>query len=436
MLGSKTQYSLKNAESYFREHLKVGDYYMEGRTVSGEWIGDGAKKLNLSGVATEKDFINLCRNVNPQTGEQLTPRMNGKRISVDKNGVSHEYANRRVFFDFTISPPKSVSIAALVGNDKRIIEAHDKAVRLAMSQFEVFAATRVRLDGQYDYRRTFNLVGAVFRHDTSRAFMQGNTGKLRGVTDKHLLVESGNCIRPVPFKHLDKITVCQPKELSLSTGERLQLKANDKSQDGRKLANGELVTVKEIHPDGRIALNDGRVLPTHYRQFVRGYAVTSYAAQGKTVDYILFSDSAVKAATNQNQWYVTISRGRKGVKIFTADKIQLRENVARSGERTLALDMAQNYFHKLAAAWGNEAARTLEAQHSQRLETEEKQREREARELPQLETIKESLHQKQGKSAKQTETDAQKILRRSKIIRRGRDFVRRQNIQRGRGIGI
>jgi ATP-dependent exoDNAse (exonuclease V) alpha subunit len=94
-------------------------------------------------------------------------------------------------------------------------------------------------------------------------------------------------------------------------------------------------------PDGRIALDDGRVLPKHYRQFVRGYAVTSYAAQGKTVDYVLFSDSAVKAATNQNQWYVTISRGRKGVKIFTADKIQLRENVARSGDRTLALDMAR-----------------------------------------------------------------------------------------------
>lgn len=126
------------------------------------------------------------------------------------------------------------------------------------------------------------------------------------------------------------------------------------------------------------------------------------------------------------------------MKIFTADKIQLRENVARSGERTLALDMAQNYFHKLAAAWGNDVARFIEKEHSWRMETEqqaeEKQREREARELQQLKTIKESLHQNQGESAKQT--DAQKILRRSKIIRRGQDFARRQNIQRGRGIGI
>src|SRR5271166_5865097 len=33
---------------------------------------------------------------------------------------------------------------------------------------------------------------------------------------KHLLIEADHRIRPVPFKELDKITVCQPKELTLS----------------------------------------------------------------------------------------------------------------------------------------------------------------------------------------------------------------------------
>ena len=980
MLGSKTQYSLRNAESYFREHLKVGDYYMEGQSVSGEWIGEGAKRLNLSGVTNEKDFIRLCRNWNPQTGDQLTPRMNSKRISVDENGVAHEYANRRVFFDFTISPPKSVSIAALVGNDKRIIEAHDNAIRAAMREFESFAATRVRLNGQFDNRRTSNLVGAVFRHDTSRAldphlhshcilfnatfdkvenrwkaletcemfsaqkfienvyyheltkslqrfgyrvqnnprgdfeiedvsselidrfskrhreidektkellerepekanqnikairaniahkerarkikdvgiaklqsiwnkqlswreqwqvnhldtrqsqetspkisvadavqwaenhlferrsvvhehelwrhalehargqdfslsdihaatqrrryiraeqfqgkvttrevlgrernivqlaqhrmqqyeplapdyrmsnnslddeqrraveqilsscdfvtvfrggagtgksfalreikagldksgravqviapqrqqvadlekdfssvetvsaflsrrsmprgsviivdeagqiggeqmekllsfvkehdgrlilsgdtrqhgaveasdalraierysglpfaeltnirrqnpataknseerrwlmqyrlavnearqgklaasfdrldkydaivsctladqqqkltehflehfknqqstvivsqswneirkvneqvreglkaqkligeaetkittlermdltdaqkrdkrfyqadsvlvfnrpvagFKQGNTGKLCGITDKHLLVESENRIRPIPFRHLEKITVCQPKEISLSVGDRLQLKANDKSQEGKKLANGELVTVKEVHADGRIALDDGRVLPKHYRQLVRGYAVTSYAAQGKTVDYVLFSDSAVKAATNQNQWYVTISRGRKGVKIFTADKIQLRENVARSGERTLALDMARSSFRKLATIWGRDVAYVLNIQHSQRVSAERAEVQRREESERQTEAARqheaEKLQQRQTteQSVKQTEP------RQTKIVRRlNDDFAPRQTNQPSRGMRI
>ena len=72
----------------------------------------------------------------------------------------------------------------------------------------------------------------------------------------------------------------------------------------------------------------------------RSYAVTSCGSQGKTVDYVLFSDSTIKAATNAQQWYVTISRVRRGVRIFTPDKEQLRENVSRSGHRPLAIELA------------------------------------------------------------------------------------------------
>jgi conjugative relaxase-like TrwC/TraI family protein len=229
-------------------------------------------------------------------------------------------------------------------------------------------------------------------------FQSGSTGKLRGFTDKHLLIEADHRIRPVPFKFLDRITVCQPKEIPLSRGDRLQLKANAQSQDGRKLANGELVTVKEIHPDGRIGLKDGRVLAKNYRQFVRGYAVTSYAAQGKTVDYVLFSDSAVGAATNEQQWYVTISRGRRGVKIFTADKIQLRQNVTRAGNRPLALDLTST-VHQLATIWGRDVTYVLNIQHSQG-----KSAERQVEVLRQTQAAGQSQAPQQNDSVKPAET--------------------------------
>jgi hypothetical protein len=179
-----------------------------------------------------------------------------------------------------------------------------------------------------------------------------------------LIVESDNRIASISFKYLDRITVCQPVELPLSSGDRLQLKANGRSEDNRKLANGELVTVKEVREDGRIALADGRVLPSRFRQFVRGYAVTSYASQGKTVDHVLFSDSAVKAATNQQQWYVTVSRGRKGVEIFTTDKQQLREQITRSGDRPLAMGLTpktrNSWFHQaIEQRYGPRAANIL-----------------------------------------------------------------------------
>lgn len=85
------------------------------------------------------------------------------------------------------------------------------------------------------------------------------------------------------------------------------------------------------------------LLDKGFREFLPGYAVTSYGSQGKTVDFVLFSDSTIKAATNSQQWYVTISRGRRGIRIFTPDKEQLRENVARSGHRPLALEFADEF---------------------------------------------------------------------------------------------
>ena len=72
-------------------------------------------------------------------------------------------------FDFTFSPPKSVSIAALVGNDERILTAHREAVKTAVGELEQFASTRVRQAGVNADRPTGNIVAALFEHETSRA---------------------------------------------------------------------------------------------------------------------------------------------------------------------------------------------------------------------------------------------------------------------------
>ena len=48
-------------------------------------------------------------------------------------------------------------------------EAHARAVRLALREFEAFAATRVRTGGAQSDRLTGNFAAALFTHDTSRA---------------------------------------------------------------------------------------------------------------------------------------------------------------------------------------------------------------------------------------------------------------------------
>ncbi len=178
----------------------------------------------------------------------------------------------------------------------------------------------------------------VFNRKMGRC-QRGDVGRLYGFVKGGAIIDTGYSLHRLKDAQLDALNVCRPQRLALSRGDRLQLKANATTSAGAKLANGELVTVARIKATGEIKLADGRVLPASYRQFVRGYAVTSYGSQGKTVDHVLFADSAIRAATSAQQWYVSISRGRKSVRILTPDKEALRRHVTRSGDRPLALDL-------------------------------------------------------------------------------------------------
>jgi len=147
---------LAAAEGYFVEHLSQNDYYAAGEIRPGQWIGMGTEQLGLKNVVTRNQFYALCENEHPQTGEQLTLRQNAKN-------------ERRVFFDFTCSAPKSVSVLAVTLDDYRLVEAHEEAAKLAFRELETFAATRVRKQGSQKDRITGNLVAASFVHDSSRA---------------------------------------------------------------------------------------------------------------------------------------------------------------------------------------------------------------------------------------------------------------------------
>ena len=156
MFSVVAQKSLADAQQYFEEHLAQNDYYAAGEIRPGQWIGAGAQRLCLSQEVTRDQFYALCENRNPGTGEQLTQR-------TQKEG------QRRVFYDFTCSPPKSVSVLAVTLDDDRLVTAHEESAKSAFRELETFAATRVRKPGhpQRD-RTTGNLVAAAFVHDSSR----------------------------------------------------------------------------------------------------------------------------------------------------------------------------------------------------------------------------------------------------------------------------
>jgi hypothetical protein len=93
---------------------------------------------------------------------------------------------------------------------------------------------------------------------------------------------------------------------------------------------------------GCVGLTRLRTLPPEYRRFCHGYAVTSHASQGKTVDDVfLVASSKSFAAVNREQFYVSISRGREHCHVFTDDKELLQRRVGDSRSRAAALDLVK-----------------------------------------------------------------------------------------------
>jgi conjugative relaxase-like TrwC/TraI family protein len=156
MFTAVAQKNLGDAENYFDEHLSQNDYYAAGEIRPGQWIGAGAERLGLKSEVTREQFHALCENQNPNDGERLTQRQL-------KEG------QRRVFYDFTCSAPKSVSVLAVTLADERLVTAHEEATRIAFRELETFAATRVRKQGGQKDRTTGNLAAAAFTHTSSRA---------------------------------------------------------------------------------------------------------------------------------------------------------------------------------------------------------------------------------------------------------------------------
>lgn len=156
MFTAKPQKNRNAATQYFDEHLSQNDYYTEQQSQAGYWVGHGVERLGLKNdnAVSREEFLRLCDNLHPETGTKLTQL---------------QLSERRIFFDFTCSAPKSVSILAVTMDDKRIVQAHREAAGIALKELEAFAAARVRKSGAMDDRTTGNLVGAAFEHTSSRA---------------------------------------------------------------------------------------------------------------------------------------------------------------------------------------------------------------------------------------------------------------------------
>lgn len=145
--------SAAHAKAYFSDALIKSDYYLDDQELQGSINGLLANRLGLEKEATKETFFALCENINPTTGEQLTPRTKDDRTTG---------------YDINFHCPKSVSVLHALAKDDHVLNAFQECVHKTMLDIELDSKTRIRKGGQYDDRKTGELIWANFVHQTAR----------------------------------------------------------------------------------------------------------------------------------------------------------------------------------------------------------------------------------------------------------------------------
>ena len=147
--------------------------------------------------------------------------------------------------------------------------------------------------------------------------------------------------QPLPLGEAARFQVYRPETMRLAMGDRLRVTAGGKTADGRhRLNNGALYTVRGFTAAGDLVVDNGWVIGKNFGHIAHGYVVTSHASQGKTVDKVLIGQSQQSLpASDRQQLYVSVSRGREQAVIFTDDKAALREAAAHDRERLTATEV-------------------------------------------------------------------------------------------------
>jgi conjugative relaxase-like TrwC/TraI family protein len=142
-----------------------------------------------------------------------------------------------------------------------------------------------------------------------------------------------------------RFQVSRTRDIAIARGDRIRITKNGEAKlegqaKGTKINNGDIYTVEGFTKEGDIRLEKGKLLPKDWGHMSHGYVDTSYASQGKTTDRVLISvgDESLPAA-NQQQWYVSASRGKEQARIYVDSKEDVRNAISRTGERLSAVEL-------------------------------------------------------------------------------------------------
>jgi len=144
-------------------------------------------------------------------------------------------------------------------------------------------------------------------------------------------------------RRLRGVQVFREELRAIAHGERIQFRIPHKQLG---LATAQFATISGLDPtsgDATLRLGRQRESKLNLRAFPHldhGYAVTSHASQGATVDRVLVNIDTTRRRelVNRQQFYVSLGRARHDALILTDSREALPSAISRTADKAIALD--------------------------------------------------------------------------------------------------
>ncbi|HEV2330232.1 MAG TPA: hypothetical protein VGY56_15730, partial [Verrucomicrobiae bacterium] len=146
----------------------------------------------------------------------------------------------------------------------------------------------------------------------------------------------------LPLGMAAQFHVYESRKIALAVGDRIRITQNGFTNDRQRLNNGDVKEVAGFTKGGDIKLSNGWVIAKDFGNLAHGYCLTSYSSQSKGVDRVFVAESSESfRAADREQFYVSASRFKETLTIYTDDKNELLAAVSKSSLRPAALDLVK-----------------------------------------------------------------------------------------------
>lgn len=175
-------------------------------------------------------------------------------------------------------------------------------------------------------------------------FKPGDRLEVGEVRDGKAFAKHSGKMVAIPLGSPKSFDVYRRVNREFSKGDVIRVTKNRKAnkQSGEKrLNNGMVATITGFTKSGDLKLSNKQTLASNYQHFDHGFCQTSHSSQGRTQNHVLVAQSSLSfPATSPEQMYVSASRARKSMKIYTDQKSDLVAVAAKQRPAMNASDLA------------------------------------------------------------------------------------------------